>query len=273
MRFLKKKRLWFAVYGIFITIVFLYLLFPEELVKSRLEYSINVSGFMVKSASLHPALPLGIKLKNVTISSQALELVLFKGELLDLQLNLLSFFRKNTYIGLSGKAYEGSFDGRASLVSLTKVYPPDEVILNFENIDIGKYSLFKGDPGKSFTGRARGTLTYITDEAARSASGTLTLSFKKGSYPLAEPFLGMTRIDFDRGEIQAQLKNGIFNLEKMEIFGPQINCFLKGEITPAADFINSQLNLNGTIEILGKDKVKMKVMIGGTLANPAIRYI
>jgi len=273
MRFLKKKKLWFTGYGIFITIVFLYLLFPGELVKSRLEDSINSNDFMVKSASLHPALPLGIKLKNVTISSAAQEFVLFQGELLDLQLNLLSFFRKNTYIGLSGKAYDGSFDGRAGLVSLTKVYPPVEVILNFENIDIGKYSLFKGDSGKSFTGRARGTLTYITDEAARSASGTLILFFKKGSYPLAEPFLGVTRIDFDRGEIQAQLNNGNIRIEKLETFGPQINCFLKGEITPAADFKNSQLNLNGTIEILGKDKVKMKVTIGGTLANPAIRYI
>jgi type II secretion system protein N len=253
--------------------VFLYLLFPSELVKSRLEDSINVSDFMVKSESLHPALPLGIKLKNVTISSQTLESALFQGELLDLQPNLLSFFRKNTYIGLSGKAYEGSFDGRVGFVSLTKVYPPTEITLNFENIDIGKYFLLRGDLGKSFTGRARGTLTYITDEAGRSASGTLTLFFKNGFYPLAEPFLGVTRIDFDRGEIQAQLKNGILKLDKMETFGPQINCLLKGEITPAADFRNSQLNLTGTIETLGKDKVQLKVAIGGTLANPAMRYL
>jgi type II secretion system protein N len=152
MRFLKKKGLWFTIYGIFITMVFLYLLFPSELVKSRLEDSINVSDFMVKSESLHPALPLGIKLKNVTISSQTLESALFQGELLDLQPNLLSFFRKNTYIGLSGKAYEGSFDGRVGFVSLTKVYPPTEITLNFENIDIGKYFLLRGDLGKSFTG-------------------------------------------------------------------------------------------------------------------------
>jgi type II secretion system protein N len=273
MRFLKKKELWFTGYGIFITIVFLYLLFPGELVRSRLEDLINSNDFIVKSASLSPALPLGIKLKNVTISSPAQEFVLFQGELLDLQLNLLSFFRKNTYIGLTGRAYDGSFDGRVGLVSLAKAYPPAEVILNFENVDIGKYSLFKGDPGKSFTGRARGTLTYITDEAGRNASGILTLFFKKGSYPLAEPFLGVTRVDFDRGEIQAQLNNGSIRIEKLETFGPQINCSLKGEIAPAADFKNSQLNLNGTIEILGKNKVKMKVTIGGTLANPAIRYI
>src|SRR5664279_6290896 len=82
MRFLKKKMLWFIGYGIFITLVFLYLLFPGELVKSKLEDSINASGLTVKSASLHPALPLGIKLKNVTISSAAQEFILFQGELL-----------------------------------------------------------------------------------------------------------------------------------------------------------------------------------------------
>jgi type II secretion system protein N len=273
MKFLKKKRVWFTVYGIFITLAFLYLLFPSELVKSRLENSINSNDFMVQSASLYPALPLGIKLKNVTISSPAQDSLLFQGELLDLQFNLLSFFRKNYYIGFSGLAYGGNFDGRAGMVSFAKAYPPVEVILNFENIDIGKYPLFKGDPGKSFTGKARGTLTYITDEAGRSTSGTLMLFFKNGSYPLAEPFLGVTKIDFDRGEVQAQLKNGILKLEKMDTFGPQINCSLKGEITLAADFKNSLLNLNGTIEILGKDKAKMKVAIGGTLANPSVRYI
>ncbi len=273
MRLLKKKGLWFTIYGIFITLAFLYLLFPGELVKSRLEDSINSTDFMVKSASLHPALPLGIKLKNVTIRSQVSDLTLFQGKLLDLQFNLLSLFRKNTYIGFSGLAYEGSFDGRAGFVSFAKAYPPAELILDFENIDIGKYPLFKGDPGKSFTGRTRGTLTYDTDETGKYMSGTLALFLKKGFYPLTEPFLGVTKIDFDRGEIQAQLKNGIFKLEKIETYGPQINCFLKGEITPAADFRNSQLNLNGTIEILGKDKVKMKVTIGGTLASPVVRYI
>ena len=273
MRFMNKKMLWFIGYGIFNTLEFLYLLFPGDLVKSRLEDSINASGLTVKSASLHPALPLGIKLKNVTISSPALESVLFQGELLDLQFSLLSIFRKNTYIGFSGLAYDGSFDGRVGFVSFTKIYPPVEVILSFDNINIGNYPLFKGDPEKSFMGRASGNLTYITDEAAGSASGTLTLFLKKGFYPLAEPFLGVTKIDFDRGEVQAQLKNGILKLEKLETFGPQVNCLLKGEITQAADFKNSQLNLSGTIEITGKDKVKMKVTIGGTLANPAIRYI
>jgi len=273
MMILKKKVLWFIVYGTLITLVFLYLLFPGELVKSKVEESINSGDLIIKSASLSLALPLGIKLKNVTLSSQALESVIFQGDLLDLQLSLLSIFRKNTYIGFSGLAYQGSFDGRAGFVSSNKAYPPAEVILNFENIDIGKYSFLKGDLVKALTGRASGKLTYIADEATRNSSGTLTLFFKNGSYPLPEPFLGVTRIDFDRGEIQAQLKNGILKVEKIETFGQQVNCLLKGEIIQAADFKNSQLNLNGTIEISGKSKAQVKVTISGTLANPQLRYI
>jgi hypothetical protein len=41
----------------------------------------------------------------------------------------------------------------------------------------------------------------------------------------------------------------------------------------ADDFKLSQLNLNGVIEILGPNKAKMNVTIGGTLTNPIFRYI
>ena len=65
----------------------------------------------------------------------------------------------------------------------------------------------------------------------------------------------------------------MIRLEKLQIFGPQIDCFLNGEITLADDFKNSQLNLNGEMTISGKENVKMKINISGTLANPVFRYI
>jgi uncharacterized protein YhdP len=77
----------------------------------------------------------------------------------------------------------------------------------------------------------------------------------------------------DHGEIQAQLKNGVIKIGKLEMSGPQINCSLKGEITLADDFKNSQLNLTGVIEILSKSKMKTNITISGTLASPVSRYI
>lgn len=273
MGFLKKNVFWFAVYSIFITIVFLSLLFPGELVKRRLEDSINSEQFAVNSSSLHASFPLGVKLKNVTISSESPAKVFFQGESLDVQFNLSSIFRRRTYIGLSGKAYGGSFNGTAGILSFARAYPPVEGKLNFKNIDLEKFTLIKNKLGREITGKARGFLTYNTDETGQITAGDLKLFLSKGVYPLAEQFLGVARIDFENGDIQAEFKNGSIKLQKLEISGAQINCLLKGEITPQADFINSRLNLDGIMEIRGKDNVKMKITIGGTLANPVMRYI
>ena len=274
MSILKKKTLWFTLYGIFITVVFLYLLFPSDIVRSRLEDAVNSKGFILKMETLRPSLPLGLKLKYITISSASSVNILFQGDLLDLQLNPFGFFRKHTYLGLSGRAYGGDFDGSVDLVSLSKVYPPEKGKLKFKNINLAVCSLIKTMLVKEITGKAKGNLTYASaKEIGGKDSGTIELFLSRGTYPLDEPFLGVKRIEFDRGEIKAQLKNGSLKMEKLDISGPQINCFLKGEITLADDFKLSQLNLNGVMEVLGPTKAKMNVTIGGTLTNPIFRYI
>ena len=274
MSILKKKALWFTLYGIFITVVFLYLLFPSDIVKSRLENAVNSPDFILKMETLRPSLPWGLKMKNITISSASSADIPFQGDLLNVQLNPWSFFQKHTSLGLSGRAYGGKFDGRVGYTSLSQVYPPKEGNLNFQNIDLAGCAFIKTLLAKEITGRAKGNLSYISaKEISGKGYGTIALFLTKGTYPLAEPFLGLKRIEFDRGEIKAQLKNGSLKMEKLEISGPQINCFLKGEITLADDFKLSQLNLNGVMEISGQNKVKMNVTIGGTLANPIFRYI
>lgn len=274
MSILKKKVLWFTLYGIFITVIFLYLLFPSEIVQNRLENAVHSSGFILKMEKLRPSLPFGLKMKDITISSASSADIPFQGDLLDLQLNPLSLFQKHTSLGLSGKAYGGKFDGRVLLDSLSKMYSPVEGKLNFQNIDLAGYVFIKTLLTKEITGRAKGNLSYISaKEISGKGSGTIELFLTKGAYPLSEPFLGLKRVEFDRGEIKAQLKNGILKMEKLGIAGNQINCFLKGEITLADDFKLSQLNLNGVMEILGQNKAKMNVIVGGTLANPIFRYI
>lgn len=274
MSILKKKILWFTLYGIFITVVFLYLLFPADIVKSSLEDALNSSHLILKTESLKPSLPLGVKLKDITISSSSMNIIYFHGDLLDLQFSPFSFFQKNKTIGLSGKAYGGNFAGRIGLASFSNIGPPEEGNLKLQNIDLGKYDFIKTLLGKEVTGKANGSLIYTsTNAGGNNASGTIALILTKGSYSLAEPFLGVKRIEFDRGEIKAQFKNGSLKMEKLEISGPQINCFLKGDITLFETFKNNQLNLTGTIEILGNNKAKMNVTIGGTIANPIFRYI
>ena len=275
MRFLKNKVLWLAIYGIVITSVFLYILFPSSLVLQQLEAAAGSAGYVLNAGSLHPSLPRGIKLKDVTLrSTQTPDDIVFQGELLDLQFKLLSIFQKNRSINFSGKAYYGNFDGQLGLKSFAQTYTPLEGKINFQNIDLVRYSptgfpLFKG-----MTGLARGSAFYVMNNATiQNSVGKLSLYLSRGAYPLPEPFLGMSRIEFDRGEIQAQLKNGSVTLEKFEINGKQINCFLNGSIHLADRVDESRLNIKGVMEIAGKSKIKMNVTVDGTLAHPAFRYI
>jgi len=271
---LNKKVLLFTLYGIFITIVFLYLLFPSALVKSRLENAVNSPDFILIMESLRPCLPFGLKLKNIAASSTSFANISFQGDLLDLQFHPWNVLQKHTYLGLSGKAYGGNFDGHVDLTSLSKIYPPHEGKLNFKNIDLAGCALIKNFLVKEITGKVSGIWTYISNgEAGKNSSGKIALSLTGGAYPLVEHFLGLNRIEFDRCEIKAQLKGGVLRVEKLQTFGPQVNCLLKGEITLADDYKNSQLSLNGTIEISGKNKAKMNITISGTLADPISRYI
>lgn len=274
MRFLKKKALWFTLYGILMTIVFLYLLFPGDLLKQRMENALQSKAFILKAEALNLSLPLGMKLKNVSFHSTADSSVLFQGEWLDLQLSLLSFFQKYRYINFAGQAYSGSFEGRVGLISFATAQKPAEGKINFQNIDLAKYAVSGVDIPRGTSGKVRGSFFYsLPVGTGNMPTGAVTLFLTKGTYPLPEPFLGISKIEFDRGEIQGQMKNGSLRLEKLEIFGQQMNCILKGDITLDDDFRNSRLNLKGVIEVLSKNKVKMNVTIGGTLAAPAFQYI
>lgn len=275
MRFLKNKILWLTIYAIVITGVFLYLLFPSALVLTQMEGAAGSAGYILKAGSLHPSLPLGIKFKDLTLRLSDLPGdVFFQGESLDLQVNPITLFAKRKAIRFKGRSYSGSFDGSAGFLSLSPVKPPAEGKINFSNIDLARYN----PPGlpllKGMTGLARGSAFYAQDDpVSRYPLGKLSLYMSRGSFPLREPFLGVSRIEFDRSEIQAQLKNGAVMLEKLEIYGPQMNCFLNGSITLADRIDDSRLNLKGVLEIAGKNKIKMNVTVGGTLANPSVRYI
>lgn len=275
LRFLKNKILWLVLYAIVITGVFLYFLFPSEFLKPKLEAAVSSQNFVFKTESFHPSLPLGIKLKDLSVRSAGEPAdVIFQGEWLDLQFIPWSVFQKYRSVRFNGKAYSGKFNGRAGFLPQARTYPLSEGQISFQGIDLARYG-GRGLPLlKGMTGKIRGSLLYAAGGAdGNQPSGKLSLYLGQGAYPLPEPFLGVTRLEFDRGEVQAQLKNGNVTIEKLEIYGSQMNCFLSGDVQLADQAPMSRLNLKGTLEIAGKNKVKMNVTVGGTLASPLFRYM
>lgn len=275
MRLLKKKTLWFTLYAVAVTALFSYVLFPSELVRQRIEDSARSFAWGLKTASVSPSLPFGLALRDVSLSvPQSDGKPWFRGETLNVQPGWWSFLSKRKTVRFSGLAYGGKFDGRIGLSSFSQRRPPEEGRLNFSGMDVSRMSL----PGVALmngvSGLIRGAVSYdFTQPTDPFPQGTVSVFLEKASYPLSEPFLGIHRIEIERGEIQGVLRNGVVNLEKIEMFGTQINCFLNGDIRLNDDIMNSVLNLKGVMEIVGQSKLKMNVTVGGTLASPSFRYI
>jgi type II secretion system protein N len=275
MRFWKNKIFWLTIYAVLITCVFFYFLFPSELILRQLESSTASSEFVLKAADLRPSLPLGIKLQDLTASSASTPAdLLLQFDQLDWQFSLWSIFQKSRYIHFNGQAYGGDFNGRAAFISFTQFFPPVEGQINFQNIDLTQYNQADFPLIKGMAGRARGSLIYSSgNKTSHDALGKLSLHISRGAYPLAEPFLGLNRIEFDRGEMQAQLEKGSVIISNLEIYGARMNCLLSGSIALADRVEESRLNLKGVLEIVGPSKTRMNIMVGGTLARPAVRYI
>lgn len=271
MKIMKKKSGWFVLYGIFITLVFLYVLFPSDIAKAALEQTVRSSGFVLRSESFAPSLPFGFKMKKIIFGSDVPAATFFQGDSLDLQFNPLTFFQKNKFLRVNGKAYGGNFSGRLGFRSFSAMYPPTAVTLKFENIDLKKYAFIRTLTGKEITGKTTGNWVFATSTPAGS-SGRLILVITGGSFALAEPFLGLTRIDFDRGDLQAKIENGMMTVEKLQISGAQLDCSLSGDITLADDFRNSRIQLKGDLAISDK-KVKMNITVSGTIGKPEMRYM
>lgn len=275
MRFLKNRILWLTIYAIGITGVFLYLLFPSQLVHQKLKVATNSAGLHLEAGSLRPSLPLGIKLKDLTVHSvQSSSDTLFQGEFMDLQFNPFSVFRKYKTIYFNSTAYGGSLDGRADFLSFDHVNPPAGGKIHFQDIDIARCSPAVFPLIRGMTGRAKGSASYVLDNPAnRISTGKMLLFLTRGSYPLPEPFLGLSRIEYDRGEVGAKWQNGSVTVEKFEFFGSRMKCSLQGNIQLAPRLEESRLNLKGVLEISGNNHVKMNVTVSGTLASPSFRYI
>ena len=273
--FFKKRIFWFIIYGVFITCVFLYLLFPSELVRPKLEAALSSHDYAFRTKSLRLSLPLGVKLgdASVYVPPSSPEAVC-EGKWLDAQLLPWSIFQKARQIRFKGEAYRGKFNGNAAVLTRGGVHSLDEGKVGFQGIDLASYGKMAFPMLIGASGILKGNLTYDSGRLKGGPpSGTLYLYLTGGAYPLPEPFLGMSKLEFYRAELRAQMQNGNIMVDKLEAHGGQMNCFLNGEIRLEEPLPASRLNLKGTLEIAGNSKVKMNITIGGTLARPSLRYL
>ena len=112
-----------------------------------------------------------------------------------------------------------------------------------------------------------------TAETLKNGTGNIEFTLTNGTYPLLESFFGFDRIDFNKVDAKISIRNGALKIIGLTLKGEKISCTLKGNILPADDIRDSQIDLTGTIEVPVENNKRVTLAISGTLGNPKTKFL
>ena len=240
-----KKTLLYTAYIIGITIVFLWYLFPSDMLKAYLAYRLaqGKSDVTVTIEKMSPILPPGINLQHVVIAQQRMTLINL--ESLKVMPELRSLFSDTTAVNFKGRVYQGSFSGRVELGD-GRQGKGIKIDANLAGIQVQQISLLKNLSDHEISGSLDGTFTYADMRPNRSFAGDLTLT--SCQIMLATPVLSQKSFDFKNIEANLTLQNDTLVIKQLNAKGNQLDLNLAGNVAlNAADPAETKLNLTGTV--------------------------
>lgn len=197
-----------------------------------------------------------MKFSNVNLFRE--ENLLFEAEHIKVAPGLMSLFRPETVLFFKGKSYDGTWEGKASLVksdtdSRVQIAGADAVL---SGIQIKKISAIQTSPDYDISGILNGNITHNSSEASEKTTDTkfvisdceIELSMSDSKLGLLAPVLKSKKFIFKT--INADIT--IDNNRKLQIKeciakGDQANVDLTGSIDLKTPVEKSVLNLTGSI--------------------------
>ena len=263
----KKRILLYTLFCIGVLSFFIYARFPGKVVEN---YILAVAAESYPAAFLSfgavsPSLPPGLKLENITLGFRENPEANIRVEKFTVMPRLLRYISGRSAFTVNALAYGGSLKASVDFPSFSLKPPPAKAEIIFEGLSIEKCAYLKDKLGRTVTGKLGGTFIF-------SGDSQLDFTIQKGSYQLLESLFGFERLDFNKVEGQVTLKGGVLRIAKLRLTGDKINCSLKGEVTLKSDLKNSEINLNGTMEIANMGK-KISMLITGTMGRVQTKYI
>jgi type II secretion system protein N len=262
--------------GIVMLLIFLYLRFPGEALK---DYVKAVAAARYPRASfsvdtIRPSLPPGLALSDITVAFRDRPEATLHADSLSVRPGGLSLLSGRLAIIMAAEGYGGEAGGRVDFSRLFSFRGPLSATGSIRDIRIEKCAWFREVLARQITGTLKGSIAFSgTAEALKSGTGNVDFTLTNGTYPLLESFLGIEKIDFARVEGKVTYRNGALKINQLTLNGDKLRCSLKGNILLADNLGESQIDLNGTIEIPVQGNRRMTLTIGGTLGNPKSRFM
>jgi len=248
-----KKTIWYSIYFIFVTLLFLFYTFPSKSVQayiqSQAEERITKSDFSIKEVSL--SFPFGLKLHQARLTpKQANDGLRLTVDSVTIQPALWSMIKGERGYHFKSQIYGGDVKGFIAFIK-NKSAAPYSVNMILHRIDFKINQLMPGMVDRDLEGILNGTVQYLAkNNNLYDGTGEANLTFSKGKTDVKLAFLDHDAVEFDQMVINCELKNRRLTLGQMELKGPSLNASISGNINLNREFSMSRLNLKGEIEPL-----------------------
>ena len=252
-RVTENKRPWLAytLYAVVLTLALLYLLFPSQQVKDFLQAKAENSSFPlhVSIGEVSPSLAFGLHLRGTEFSPQtAPDKTLLRADRLFVRPAVWTFLQGSFKVCFDGLVNDGSLEG---CVRFDEDDPeaPFSTSATLRDIRLGKFEELSNLMGRHIEGSLEGSLSYDGEiESLTEGAGEADLRVFNGRIELRQPVLSFDVIEFSEVSIRLTLKNRKMKLTHVELKGPNIYGTLSGTISTRREFLDSSLDLKGTVD-------------------------
>lgn len=249
--FLKNKNwIGYALYGIVLLPVFLYLMFPSDTLKNYVQASLQTkypdASVDMEKASL--SFPLGLKLGEVECRIPEFpEETAFMAEKIIIRPRFWSLFGKNSKYGFYCEAYSGTIKGQIILQKNSESFFGLQT--EFDNIYITQGSQLPAVIKNDLEGILAGAVTYKGNNLFDpDGTGEVSLILSDCSINFSIPILDIDVIDLQEVHIKADLKGQTLNISDISIKGDDFLGSVSGVISLKDPIYKSRLNLKCSLE-------------------------
>lgn len=268
-----KPWIGYILYGVAVTIVFLYLLFPGEALMSFIQTRVekDYPQWNIETASARMVLPVGVKMTNCTVSLRNKPAAALKADSVTVRPSLWGLIIGDPSVSLKAKMYGGTVKAGFSTVT-SKAAKTMDLDVTVEKVDMGKCAFTEAILGRRIEGTLAGSLTYKgTAGKSIDGDGNAAFTLRSGTIPLSRDVLGFEKISFDVVDSDLVLKRKTLQVKKLNISGREVNGDFTGRMTLQDNIMKSALSLRGTMDLPAMGK-KITMTLGGTLASPVPRF-
>lgn len=289
-----NSRLWYIIYAVVLTVLFLYVMFPSaaltKYIREQVEErypDINISFNKVNLSLLA-----GIKIRGLKISSRENPgIPVLISEKSSVRISIPAWLKGDPRYYFESKVKGGEISGfveEKNSVNKDRV----DASIDIENVKLDGNVIIHPVISKRLEGILTGKIKFVGDlPDLLRGNAEISLDLADGRFKLVNPVLDMNEIGFKKISLSCVLDNRRLSIKDLIMTGGPVNGSATGTVLLSNNLFSSRLGLTGEIEPSpslfqdmpeagkainliknGMKDGKLKIEIHGTLEKPLYKF-